>query len=106
MSWIDLHKFADAILCMIISWKCSIFNTLSMDKVSMSHLISFSGYQTKCVLSSYLDSWWPHKLLRFFLNQPLKQWLIGKKRMEDKNTKIWISQERKELFKLNKKHCS
>ena len=30
--------------------KCFVFNTLSMDKVSMSHLISFSRYQTKCVI--------------------------------------------------------
>ena len=28
------------------SMKCSVFNTLSMDKVSMSKLISFSRYQT------------------------------------------------------------
>ena len=28
------------------SEKCSAFNTLSMDKVLMSHLISFSRYQT------------------------------------------------------------
>ena len=27
-----------------------LFNSLSMDKVSMSHLISFSRYQTKCVI--------------------------------------------------------
>ena len=44
--------------------------------------------------------------LRFFLNQPLKQWLTGKKRGEDENTKIQISQERKELFRSNKKHFS
>ena len=30
--------------------KCSLFNSLSIDKVSMSHLISFSRYQTKCVI--------------------------------------------------------
>ena len=33
-----------------------------MDKVSMSYLFSFSGYQTKCVLSSYLGNWWCHEL--------------------------------------------
>ena len=27
-------------------------------------------------------------------------------RAEDENTKIWISQERKELFRWNKKHFS
>ena len=52
-----------------------------------------------------LDRWW-HNKLRFFLNQPVKQWLAGRKRGEDKNTQIWISQERKELFRWNKKHFS
>ena len=32
------------------SIKMFLFNTLSMDKVSMPHLISFSRYQTKCVI--------------------------------------------------------
>ena len=36
--------------------KCSLFNSLSIDKVSMSHRISFSRYQTKFVIKSYLDS--------------------------------------------------
>ena len=51
------------------------------------------------VLLSYLDKWW-HVIIflkRFFLNQPLKQWLTGKKRADDENTKIWISWELKEL---------
>ena len=34
--------------------KCSGFNILSMDRVSMSHLISFSRYQTKCVIKFLL----------------------------------------------------
>ena len=58
------------------------------------------------LLSSYLDSWWHHKLLRFILDQALKQWLTGRKRGEDGNTKIWISRERKEFFRWNKKHIS
>ena len=37
------------------------------------------------------------------LDQPLKQWLTGRKRGEDGNTKTWISQEWKELFRWNKK---
>ena len=37
--------------------------------------------------------------LRFILDQPLKEWLTGKKIGEDGNTKIWISGERKELFR-------
>ena len=44
--------------------------------------------------------------VRFFLNQPLKQWLTGKKRGEDEYTKVWISGEQKELFKWDKKQFS
>ena len=65
------------------------------------------------LLSSYLDSWWRHKLFhwiykvnKIFLNQPLKQWLTGKKRGKRKNTQIWISWEWEEPCKLNKKHFS
>ena len=36
------------------------------------------------------------------MDQPPKQWLTGEKRGEDGNTKIWISQEWKELFRENK----
>ena len=42
--------------------------------------------------------------LRIIFDQPLKQWLTGRKKREDGNTKIWISQEWKELFRWNKKH--
>ena len=58
------------------------------------------------LLSFYLDSWWCHKFLRFFLDQPLKQWLTRKKRGEDENTKISMSREWKKLFRWNKKHFS
>ena len=54
------------------------------------------------LLSSYLDrmtSW----TLRFLLDQALKEGLTRRKRGENRNTKIWISWERKDLFKLNKK---
>ena len=57
------------------------------------------------LLWSYLHSWC-HKLLRFILDQSLKQCLTGRKREEDRNTKIWIPQEWKELFRWNKKHFS
>ena len=36
--------------------------------------------------------------LRFIFDQPLKQWLTGKKRGADGNTKNWISWERKAFF--------
>ena len=31
-------------------WKCSLLNSLLMDKVSVLHLSSFSRYQPKCVI--------------------------------------------------------
>ena len=37
------------------------------------------------------------------MDQPLKQLLTGEKRGEDENAKIWISRERKELFRWNEK---
>ena len=39
------------------------------------------------------------------MDQALKQWLTGTKRGEGGNTKIWISRERKELFRWNKNAC-
>ena len=42
--------------CMIFPYKCSLFNTLSMYKVSMPCLFSFSRYQTKCVIKGGLGS--------------------------------------------------
>ena len=35
------------------SIKMFLITSLSMDKVSMSHLISFSRYQTKCVVKLF-----------------------------------------------------
>ena len=58
-----------------------------MDKVSMSQLISFSRYQTKCVIKFLFRQLMTSQTLRFFLDQPLKQWLTGRKRGEDENTK-------------------
>ena len=37
------------------------------------------------------------------MDQALKQWLTRRKRAEGGNTKIWISRERKKLFRWNKK---
>ena len=51
-----------------------------MDKVSMSYLFSFSRYQTKCVVKFLVGQLMTSKLLRFILDQPLKQWLTGRKK--------------------------
>ena len=57
------------------------------------------------LLNSYLGIWWRHKVW-FIFEKRVKQWLTGRKTEEDGNTKIWISRERKELFRWNKKHFS
>ena len=59
-----------------------------MHKVSMLHLIFFLRYQTKCVIKSLFRQVMTSQTLRFFLNQPLEQWLTGKKRGEDEYMKI------------------
>ena len=88
------------------SIKMFFFNTLSMDKVSISYRFPSQDIKQNVLKSSYLDSWWCHKFIfdqRFIFDQPLKQWLREAKRGEDRNTKIWISWERKQLFRWNKK---
>ena len=93
------------IFCIIFLWWCSLSDTPSTDKVSISYIFSFSKYQTKCVkflFRQLIASW----SLRFIFDHPLKQRLTGRKEGKDRNTKIWISQERKELFRWNKKHFS
>ena len=41
------------------------------------------------------------KTLRFFLNQPLKQWLTGKKKGEDENTKFeYLENEKSFLVEI------
>ena len=44
--------------------------------------------------------------LRLIFDHPLKQWPAGRKRGKDRNTKNWISQDGKELFRWNKKYFS
>ena len=73
-------------------------------KVSMSYLFSFSGYQTKCVIEFLFRQLMTSWTLRFIFNHPPKQWPTGRKKGKDRYTKIWISQERNELFRWNKKH--
>ena len=58
-----------------------------MDKISVSHPISFSRYETKYVIKFLLIQLVASQTFRFFLDQPLKQWLTGRKRVEDENTK-------------------
>ena len=59
-----------------------------MDKVSMSHLISFSRYKTKYIIKFLFRQLMITWILRFFLDQPLKQWLTGKKEGKTKIQKF------------------
>ena len=75
------------------------FRTLSMDKVSMSNLVSFSTYRTKCVIKFLFTQMMTSSILKFFLNQPLKQWLTGKKEGKTKTQKFeYLENER--AFKM------
>ena len=56
-----------------------LYLTLSMDKFSMSHHISFSGYQTKCVVKFLFIQLLMSQ--RLFFNQPLNQWLTERKKI-------------------------
>ena len=67
------------------------------------HILFLSqSIKQNVLLSSYLDKRYVINF-KIFLESTLKQWLKGKKRGDDKNTKILISGERKELFRWNKK---
>ena len=66
---------------------------------------SFLRYQTKCVIKFLFRQLMTSQTLRFIFDQLLKQWLTGRKRREDGNTKIWISRERTELLDEIKSIC-
>ena len=91
--------------CMIFPWKCFSFNTVSMTKVSMPYLFFFSKHQIKCVIKFLFRQLMTSETLRFILDQPFKQCLTGRKRGEDRNTLIEISQERKGLSRWRASIC-
>ena len=72
----------------------------------MSHLISFSRYQTKCVIKFLIRQFMMSQTLTFFLNQPLKQWLIGKKRGAEKTEKFEYLENEQRFFGEIRKHFS
>ena len=59
-----------------------------MDKVSMLYLFSSLRYQKKCVTKFLFTQLMMSQTFRFIFNQPLKQWLTGRKRGKDGNAKI------------------
>ena len=50
--------------------------------------LSFPRYELKCVNKFLFRQLVMLQTIRFMLDQPLKQWLTGRKRGEDGNTKI------------------
>ena len=69
-----------------------------MDKVSVSHLISFSRYQTKCVIKFLLRQLMASQTLGFFLDQPLKQWLTEENKGEIKIQKSEYLENKKSFL--------
>ena len=78
-------------ICYILSdqvWWCDVKQSLSYSKNYISIFMQVN--------------WWHHKLFLFHLLFWI--WKLWKRR--EKITKIWISQQWKELFRWNKKHFS
>ena len=69
-------------------------NSLSIDKVSMSYLFSFSRYLTKCVIKFLFRQLLMSKTSRFILNHPQSQWLIGENWSQHGNTKNFLRMKR------------
>ena len=92
-----LHNFfcKNALYLIFYQWTKFQFHTFFLSQDIKQNVIKFLFRQLMTLYT-----------LLFFLGQPLKYWLTGEERGEDENTKIWISQERKELFRWNKKHLS
>ena len=51
---------------MISPQRCSLLNTLSVDKIPVLFLLSFSRHQTKCVIKCLFKQLMIHKLQDFF----------------------------------------
>ena len=78
------------ILYQCTKFQCDTFFSFSRNQIK---------YVIKFIFRQLMTSW----TLRFIFEQSLKQWLTGRKRGEDRNRKIWIYWEWKELFRWNKK---
>ena len=72
-------------------------------KFQCHNSFTFPRYQTKCVIKFLLGQLMMSQTMRFMLDQPLKQWLTGGRRGEGRNTKIWISREKKSFLHKTKK---
>ena len=69
------------------SIKVFLFDTPSIDKVSLLYLFSFPRYQTNCVIEFLFRQLKTSWTLGFVFDHTLKQWSTRRKRGEDINTK-------------------
>ena len=76
------------IFCMIFPKKCYLFDTQSMNKVSVPQPFSYSRYQTKCITEFLFKQFMVSQTLIFIFDHPQNQWLTGRKRKKNGNTKI------------------
>ena len=78
-------------------------NSLSIDKVSMSYLFSFSIYLTKCVIKFLFRQLLMSKTSRFILNHPQSQWMTGENWSQHGNTKNLNISRMKRAFQMKEK---
>ena len=82
--------------------KFPLFVIILSEQVWWCNVKQVLSYSKNCVCKFMLVNSWHHKL--FYFDWPFWIWKVWKGR--EKNTKTWISWERKELFRWNKKHFS
>ena len=81
-------------------WKISLLVIYYLTKFWLCNIKWFLSYSKNYICKFMQANSWHHKLFHFYL--PFWVWKVWKGR--EKNTKIWISREPKELFRWNKKH--
>ena len=82
--------------------KNSFISYILSDQVWRYNIKWFLSYSKNYICKFMQANSWHYELFHFHL--PFWVWKVWKRR--DKKTKIWISRERKELFRQNKKHFS
>ena len=82
--------------------KNSFISYILSDQVWWYTIKQFLSYSKNCICKFMQTNSWHHKLFHFHLSFWIWKAWKGKKKI----TKTWISRERKELFRWNKKHFS
>ena len=90
--------YGDSFWCTFSAWffDKNVFYLILYERAKFQcHIYSFPRYQTKCIMKFLFSQLMMSQTIRFMLGQHLKQWLTGRKRGEDGNTKTRISREQK-----------